>query len=664
MIDDLRRNIEEHNRRYYVESQPSIADKEYDGLLKKLVDLEKKYPEFFDVNSPTQRVGVKLETSLDAVAHRAKMYSLDNCYSIEELTEWQKRVHKGLEGEKVKFVAELKIDGVSAALTYEKGELVLGATRGDGLMGENITANLRTIRSVPLKLTHSRSCPVPRILDVRAEVYMNKLDFEALNRERKAKNETLFANPRNAASGSVKLLDATVTATRKLSCLVHSFGIMEGGPTVSTQWEFLDLAKKYGFAVDPHVRLCEDFEGVMAFCKEFERRRREVAYEVDGVVIKVNDFRQQQKLGATLKSPRWAIAYKFPAHQATTTVRDIVVQVGRTGVLTPVAELDPVECAGVVISRATLHNFDEIERLGVQSGDRVLLERAGDVIPKIVQVVGAVEGAKKKFFKVPRHCPACGVEVVKDKEGDVAFRCPNSLCPKQIEKGLIHFASRNAMDIEGLGEVVVTELLAKDLVRDFADIYLLTKEQLLQLPLFKDKKADNLLQAIARSKMQPLSRLLFGLGIAHIGEKAAGVLAQRFLDIDHLLKARKEDLMSIHEIGEVMAGSLEHVLSQKSTRRLIEKFGALGVNMKEPRPQASKNTLQGLKFIFTGELRTLTRTQAAQKVKELGGEVVASISRTTDYVVAGENPGSKYLKAVQLSLKILTEQQFKEMINV
>jgi DNA ligase (NAD+) len=663
IIDDLRHTIEEHNYRYYVLSQPLIADKEYDDLLRKLIDLEKKHPDFFDVNSPTQRVGIKLESSGETLTHRAKMYSLDNCYSIEELAGWQKRVYKGLKGENVSFVAELKIDGVSAALTYEKGEFVLGATRGDGLTGENVTSNLRTVRAVPLKLKKDKKYSIPTILDVRAEIYMNKADFEALNKKRKANNEVFFANPRNATSGSLKLLDSTITASRKLSCLVHSFGIIEGGPKMLTQWEFLELAKAYGFVVDKHVRLCENFEKVIAFCKEWERRRNEISYEVDGVVIKVNAFQQQQRLGATAKSPRWAIAYKFPAYQATTTVKDIVVQVGRTGVLTPVAELEPVECAGVIISRATLHNFDEIKRLGIHNGDRVLLERAGDVIPKIIQVVEASKDRKKKFFEVPEKCPECKANVVKDKEGDVAYRCANSLCPKQIERGLIHFASRNAMDIEGLGEVAVQELLAQGLVKDFADIYFLTKEHLLKLPLFKDKKADNLLQSIARSKTQPLSRLLYGLGIAHIGEKAASVLAQRFLDMDHLLSARIEDFLSIHEIGEVMAQSLENVLHQKTTLRLIEKFRRLGLTMKEPKPLNVKNTLNGSKFLFTGELQTLTRSEASRIVKTLGGETVSAISRKTDYLVAGEHPGSKYQKAVQLNVKILNEQQFKEMMN-
>lgn len=661
IMDDLREQINEHNYRYYVLSQPAIADKEYDDLLKKLVDLEKSHPEFFDLNSPTQRVGVKLESSAETVSHRIKMYSLDNCYSTEELAEWQKRVYKGLEGEKASFVTELKIDGVSAALTYENGEFILGATRGDGFIGENITANLRTIRAVPLKLKKDKKYSIPRILNVRAEVYMNKLDFEELNRERKANNEILFANPRNATSGSVKLLDSTITANRKLSCLVHSFGVVDGGPKMTSQWEFLQLAKRYGFAVDKHVRLCENFEEVIAFCKEFERRRSEIPYEVDGVVIKVNVFKQQQKLGATLKSPRWAIAYKFPAYQATTTVKDIVVQVGRTGVLTPVAELEPVECAGVTIARATLHNFDEIERLRVKKGDRVLLERAGDVIPKIVKVVDSKRGSEGPF-KIPEHCPECATKVVKDRQEEVAYRCPNPLCPKQLERALIHFASREAMDIEGLGEVVVQGLLQQKRIRDFSDIYRLTKQDLLQLPLFKDKKAEKLLASIDRSKSQPLSRLLFGLGITHIGQKASYVLAKRFKSMQAFFSISIEDFLSVPEIGMVMAESLVNFFAQKTTRQLIDRLKGLGLNMQEQDPTEHSDRLKGKNFVFTGEMKDLPRLQAIALVQGLGGEVTSSVSRKTSYVVAGQDPGSKYRKAIALKVTILNEQQFKEMI--
>ncbi|MCX5681094.1 MAG: NAD-dependent DNA ligase LigA, partial [Candidatus Omnitrophica bacterium] len=563
IINDLRERIEDHNYRYYVLSQPTISDKEYDDLLGKLIKLEKDNPEFCDKNSPTQRVGVKMEAAGATVTHRAKMYSLDNCYSMKELEEWQARIKKAIKIEAVSYVAELKIDGISAALTYKNGEFVLGATRGDGETGEDVTSNIKTIRSVPLKLKENKKAALPNFLDVRAEIYMNKLDFEQLNRNRKNSSEILFANPRNATSGSVKLLDSTITASRNLNCFVHSFGVVEGGPVMATQWEFLQLAKEYGFVIDKHSRLCQNFNEVVEFCEEFQRRRNEIPWEIDGVVVKVNSFAQQKKLGATLKSPRWAIAYKFPAHQATTKINDIVVQVGRTGVLTPVAELEPIECAGVTISRATLHNFDEIKRLGVQKGDRVLIERAGDVIPKIIRVVERA-GIQRRIFEVPSQCPECGSKVVKDSDEDVAFRCPNSLCPKQLERGLFHFASRNAMDIEGLGEAIIEALLAQGLVKDFSDIYKLNKDDFLKLPLFKDKRADNLIEAIERSKKQPLSRLLYGLGIPHIGEKAASVLAQKFLTMDHLMSANLGDFLSISEVGDVMAASLLSFFRQKT----------------------------------------------------------------------------------------------------
>lgn len=657
MINDLRERIEDHNYRYYVLSQPTISDKEYDDLLKKLIKLEHDHPEFYDKNSPTQRVGVKMEAAGPTVTHRAKMYSLDNCYSIQELEEWQARVKKAIKTEPVSYVAELKIDGVSAALTYRNGEFVLGATRGDGATGEDVTPNIKTIRSVPLKLKETKKGSLPNLLDVRAEIYMSKADFEQLNKTRKNNSEIVFANPRNATSGSVKLLDSTITAERNLNCFIHSFGVVEGGPAMATQWDFLQLAKEYGFVVDVNSRLCKNFEEVVAFCEEFQKKRNEISYEIDGVVVKVNSFAQQQKLGATLKSPRWAIAYKFPAHQATTKVKDIVIQVGRTGVLTPVAELEPVECAGVVISRATLHNFDEIKRLGVQKGDRVLLERAGDVIPKIVQVIEKV-GVRKKVFEPPEQCPECGTKIIKENEEDVAYCCPNSLCPKQMERGLFHFASRNAMDIEGLGEAVIDALLSQSLVKDFSDIYRLTKNDFLKLPLFKDKRADNLLEAIERSKKQPLSRLLYGLGIPHIGEKAASVLASRFLTMDGVMSANLGDLLAINEIGDVMAASILSFFKQKAVVRLVGRFKELGLNMVEPDAQPSRNTLKGLKFIFTGELKAITRGEASRIVKDLGGDVVSAISRQTDYIVVGENPGSKYQKAQELGVKILNEHQF------
>lgn len=658
----LSREIEEHNQRYYELSDPIVSDKEYDDLMRRLVLLEADYPDLRQPDSPTMRVGVKVKSGLKTIEHRTKMLSLENTYYEGELDEWHARLQKALPGEKMSWVVELKVDGVSASLTYKKGALVLGATRGDGLYGEDVTHNIRTIRSVPLRLKPSVLGPAPDTIEIRGEVYMNKRDFIALNNERKSNGNMIFANPRNAASGSLKLLDAGLAGKRRLHFLAHSFGSMEGGSPPQTQWDFLKTAQETGFCVDGHKRLCRTFQEVKDFCREFQDRRESIPYEVDGVVIKVNDLSQQQQLGTTAKNPRWAVAYKFPASQATTNVKDIVVQVGRTGVLTPVAELDPVPCAGVTISRATLHNFEEISRLGVYVGARVLVERAGDVIPKVVKVLSPAASGSK-IFPAPEACPVCGGAVEKERDGQVAVRCINPSCPRQLERRLIHFASRGAMDIHGLGESVVAQLFGRNLLRDMADIYFLTKSELLCLEFFKDKKAGNLLAAIQASKQQPLSRLIFGLGIHNIGEKAAFVLAQRARHMDALFELSCEEVVEIEEFGNIMARSVIGFFRQPAAHALIEKLKKAGVNMKEPLKEAT-GLLADRTFVFTGELPGLSRTAAAALVKSNGGNVMSAVSKQTDYVVAGDNPGSKLTKAKQLNVTILTPQQFKEMIHV
>jgi DNA ligase (NAD+) len=667
-ISRLTRLIEEHNQRYYNLSAPTISDSEYDALLKELQVLEDQFPQFKVKNSPTQRVGALLKTAGKTIAHRSKMLSLDNSYSVADLGDWFKRVEKGLPGENVEYVAELKIDGVSASLTYENGILTLGATRGDGTTGEDVTPNVRTVRSIPLQLNKIPNKNFPAILEVRGEIYMNRKDFDAINLRRENAGEDLFVNPRNATSGSLKLLDSRLTAERHLQCFIHSFGAIEdvGAKKFATHWQFLELVKKFGFAVNQESVLCRNAADVFTFCAKWQEARDTIPYEVDGIVIKVNDLKQQASLGTTLKSPRWAIAYKFPARQATTQLLEIEVQVGRTGVLTPVAKLAPVECGGVTISNATLHNFDEIKRLGVNVGDRVLIERAGDVIPKIVKVVEKSSvrprGVQAEFV-VPQQCPACDGPITKLKSDDVAYRCLNLSCPKQLERGLLHFASRKAMDIEGMGESVVVQLLAKKWIKDFADIYTLEKEQLLELELFKDKKADNLLLAIAESKKQPLSRLLFALGINNIGEKAAEVIAQRFGTLDNLRKASCQDIDDIHEVGEVMAESLYEFLHLPSSEKLFLRLKAAGVTMSQPQVKAVGGRLQGKKIVFTGELEGLSRVAAGELAKAQGAEIVDSVSKKTDYVVVGENPGSKYNKAQSLGVKILNLQEFKELVN-
>jgi len=658
-IRRLAEEIEQHNVRYYVQDDPSVSDKEYDDLLRCLIELEEQFPDLRLPDSPSQRVGVKTEAGAGTVTHRVKMYSLDNTYSIEDLDDWRQRVEKGLGDQTIEYTVELKIDGVSAALTYEKGILIRGATRGDGVKGEDVTHNVKTIRAVPLRLLKSEKTAV-KTLEVRGEVFLRLKDLERLNQERQESGDALFANPRNAASGSLKLLDSRITSERNLFCRVHSFGLWEGAGAPTDQWGFLERVKALGLPVDPNSRKCAGFDEVIAFCREYQDKRDDLDYEVDGVVIKVNDLNQQRQLGETMKSPRWAVAYKFPARQAVTTVDRIVVQVGRTGVLTPVAELTPVECAGVMISRATLHNFDEVKRLEINAGDRVLLERAGDVIPKIIQVVEPA--LKKKPFAVPSVCPSCGGQVAKDSGEQVAYRCISPSCPKQLERHLLHFASRSAMDIEGLGESLVCQLLDQDLVKDLADIYFLKKEDLLGLELFKEKKADNLLKAIEDSKKQPLSRLLFAFGINNIGEKAAQVLARQFQSLDHLVKATEEDLQGIPDIGPIMAASTVSFFHLGSTKTLIQRLRRIGCNFLEP-IVVTEGKLEGKKFVFSGELPGLTRSQASALVKRLGAEVMSSISQKIDFLVAGNNPGSKFVKARQLGVTIIKFKQFQEMIN-
>lgn len=658
----LRKTLEEHNFHYYVEDSPQIADKEFDDLMRELIDLEEGYPEYRDANSPSQRVGIKIAAGAAEVKHGVPMYSLDNSYSIDEVREWGRRVRKGLENDNVEYFVELKIDGVSASLLYTDGELAVGATRGDGVTGEDVTHSLRTVRSIPLSLKKPKSGRLPSVLEVRGEVYMDKRDFFRLNEERKRDGETVFANPRNATSGSVKLLDSRITAKRGLRCLIHSFGRIDDSVALESQSDFLKLVKAYGFAVDPRSQICRTLEEVIAYCEKYQEARADIPYEVDGVVIKVNSLEQQRRLGHTQKSPRWAVAFKFPAQQATTTIAAISVQVGRTGVLTPVAELQPVACGGVKISRATLHNFEEVERLGVNAGDTVLVQRAGDVIPKIVKVVEKGKGAKGAY-PAPKKCPECHQPVIRDRDGEVAYRCINPACPKIVERGLTHFASRGAMDIEGLGVAVITQLLDNGLVKDLSDIYFLKRDDLLALDLFAEKKADNLLQAIARSKQQPLSRLLFGLGIPHVGQKAALVLARHFQSLERLREASAEEITGLDDMGEAIAGSLTQYFRAKTTTALLKKLSRAGVTLSEPDTAPVSQQLQAKKFVFTGELKAFTRSEAGELVRRLGGEVVSSVSRKTDYVVAGDSPGSKLKKAEQLGVTVLTEKDFQEMIN-
>lgn len=655
-IENLRQQLRKHDFLYYCLSQPVVSDKEYDELMDKLKALEREYPQFRASDSPTQRVGGALLEGFKTVRHRQKMLSLDNTYSMDELKLWAERVQKGLGKNRTEYVAELKIDGLSANITYVKGKLTIGATRGDGEVGEDVTANIKTIRAIPLVLLAE---DVPGLIEIRGEVYMQRKDFLELNKLREKEGEVVFANPRNAASGSLKLLDPSLVAKRRLNFFAHSLGEYDG-LSLKTQWDFLSKLKSWGMRVNSESRIFGSLAEVIEFCNHWQARRDTLDYEIDGIVIKVNDLDQQKKLGFTMKSPRWAVAYKFPARQATTVVKAINVNVGRTGVITPTALLSPVECAGVIIKNVTLHNFDEIKRLGIKVGDKILIERAGDVIPKVVKVV---HDSKNKVFPIPRNCPVCSSRIIKEKEEDVAYRCINPVCPAQIERRLLHFASRLAMDIEGMGESVVEQLVRLRLVNDFSDIYKLTFNDLAKLELFKEKKINNLLLAIRKSKEKPLSRLLYAFGIRHVGEKAAYVLAKHFGNMDNLLKAKKEDFDGIFEIGPVMAESIRQFFSQKQTITMIGNLKELGINFKEGQPEVKPGQLAGKTVVFTGELKSLSRIQAEDLVRQRGGSPSSSVSKKTDFVVAGDSPGSKFEKAKKLGVNIIGEENFKEMLK-
>jgi len=656
-IQQLKEKLRKHDYRYYILSQPSISDREYDDLMRQLKSLEDKYPEFRTTDSPSKRLSSGISEGFKTVKHKAGMFSLENTYSIEELKLWDQRVRKGLSKDVAyEYVVELKIDGVSANLTYLEGKLAIGATRGDGQVGEDVTANIKTIRAIPLSLIGK---DFSDLIEIRGEVYMDKEDFLKVNQERMDSGEVIFANPRNATSGSLKLLDSSITAKRRLNFFAHSIGAY-GASKIDTQWDFLTNLKEWGVRSNMHSALCRNIEEVIGYCKKWQDKRDELSYEIDGVVVKLNNFLQQKKLGFTAKSPRWAVAYKFAARQATTEVLAIKVNVGRTGVITPTAQLKPVECSGVIISNATLHNFDEIKRLGLKEGDRVLIERAGDVIPKVVKVV---ESKGKKPYTIPKVCPVCKEKIVKEKAEDVAYRCINSDCPAQLERALLHFSSRDALDIEGLGEAVIMQLVKLGMLKSLAGIYKLKINDLFKLELFKEKKANNLLNAIEKSKHQPLARLIFALGIRHVGQKAAYTLAQEFGDMHKLSQANFEELDSIPEIGLVMARSIADYFSLSQNKKLIQDLKDAGLNMYQKASKIKVNKLTGKTVVFTGELEGLTRSEAEELVRKSGGQASSSVSSKTDFLVTGKSTGSKFEKAKKLGVKIINEQAFEEMIR-
>lgn len=662
-VEELRREIEYHNYRYYVLNDPIISDAEYDALMRELEELERRYPELITPNSPTQRVGAPPLEEFGTVEHRVPMLSLSNAFDEEEVREFDRRIKRFLGiFHDIEYTAEPKIDGVAVEVVYEKGVLTVGATRGDGYRGEDVTQNIRTIKMIPLYLVDKEE-PVPEYLSVRGEVYMDKEDFRKLNREREEEGEPPFANPRNAAAGSLRQLDPSVTAKRPLKVFFYGIGEVKGREFKS-QWEVLQTLPKWGLRVNPLVALCRDIEECIDYYKRLLAERDAISYEMDGVVIKVNSLDLQRRLGEIARSPRWAVAYKFPAEEATTRVLEIVVQVGRTGVLTPVAILEPVQVGGAVVSRATLHNMDEVKRKDVRIGDWVMVRRAGEVIPEVVKSIRERRTGQEREFQMPETCPACGSKVVR-LPGEVAYRCIGLSCPAQLKARLRHFVQRRAMDIEGFGEKLIDQLVDKGLVKDVADLFYLRKLDLLKLEGVADKLAQKLLNSIEKSKRVPLARFLFALGIRHVGEHLAQVLAKAFKKLEAFYSLRKDDLLRISGIGPEVAESVVSFFQDEANRRVIQKMLDAGVKVEgEEEVSRVEKPLRGKVFVFTGALESMTREEAKRIVEELGGIAAPSVSRRVDYVVVGKDPGSKYEKAKALGLKIIDEEEFKKLIGM
>ncbi len=655
-IEQLREEINHHIHRYYVLDKPAISDVEYDKLVRDLQDLENKNPELITLDSPTQRVGATPDNAFEAVEHRERMYSLQDAFSTEELLAWLERVEKVIDPADLDFVSELKVDGTALSLTYENGVFVKGATRGDGNVGEDITANLKTIKSIPLKLFKS----VPYI-EVRGEAFLAKKQFKELNRVRANEGQELFANPRNAAAGSLRQLEPKVTASRGLSALFYAVGYTEG-ITFDDHWSVLEFLKEAGFKTSAHALLAKSEKDVMDYYSTWMQKRESLDYEIDGIVVKVNSFKHQEALGATAKSPRWAIAYKFPAEQQTTKLKDIGLSVGRTGAVTPFAILEPVVVAGSTISRATLHNEDEVHRKDIRIGDMVIIQKAGDVIPEVVAPIKQKRDGKEKIFKMAKTCPVCNTPLERP-EGEAVHRCVNfSGCEAQRFQALLHFASRAAMDIEGLGEAVAAELLDKVMVKDITGIYYLKEKDFLNLEHFAEKAAENLYKAIEESKQKPLSRLLFALGIRHIGSNTALILAKIFKSLDAIKKASYEDLVDIDGVGEKVAQSIHDYFRDGSNLKVIDRLVKAGLNTIEPVSEIEQK-LDGRVFVFTGSLEKYGRKEAQELVEELGGHTSSSVSKSTDYLVAGEKTGSKYAKAQELGVKIISEDEFERLIS-
>lgn len=653
-IETLRETLRRHEYLYYVADSPEITDAEYDKLMRDLQELERKHPQLVTPDSPSQRVGGAPREGFVKVAHSGPMLSLDNALNEAELRAWDARVREHLGADPFRYTAELKLDGLSMATHYRGDQFAQAVTRGDGRVGEDVTENARTIKSLPLKLPERRW----RAFETRGEVVMNRHGFERLNAERELQGQPRFANPRNAAAGSLRVLEPTITASRPLDYYSYSL-LVDGATALEGHWETLETLKALGFKVNPNRAICNNLDELLAFCKKWEERRDDLPYEIDGVVAKVDSRAQQQSLGYTSKAPRWAIAFKYPARQGETEVLNIEVQVGRTGALTPVAHLKPVAISGVMVARATLHNEDEIERLGLQIGDTIVIERSGDVIPKVVRVKS--EGQTRKPFRMPKHCPVCGGDIVREP-GEAASRCINTNCPARLKESILHFSARSVMNIDGLGESLVNQLVEKHIVRGVADLYDLTAEQLMELERMGQKSADRIIKNLDASRRQPLPRVLNGLGIPFVGERTASILADTFGHLDTIASSDMETLQAAEEVGPKVAHSIRRFFDEPRNQELVGRLRAAGLQFEHVKKK-TVGTLAGKTFVLTGTLPTWSREEAKEEIEAAGGKVSGSVSKKTSYVVAGEEAGSKLDKARELGISVLDESGLRKLLG-